>query len=266
VQADSNPISISALPVLTLTETAPAFTRMYSGSANTASYYTYYNFTVQGTGAWNPNTVFTPEYTRNDVTYQNTDLVSSGLVAATLINSGTVNVLIGIRNLPAGPIKFRIRALGHDVVSNLRSYQVFSTAVNSFTMTVAGTTYNFSENTTIASNSSSGSNNRSLFVTGESVSSIVGVTKLRGFIQFSLSNEVLNTGSGNINIIANLFFLNSNGSISDQYNTTSIAATISGNATGYTGTFGNSTFTKISSGSGPATLALNGGTFNFKLE
>ncbi|MCE2733651.1 MAG: hypothetical protein ACK57K_15150 [Chryseotalea sp.] len=266
VQADSNPISVSALPTLTLTEAAPSFTRMYSASANTVGYFMYYNFTVQGTGVWNPSTVFTIEYTRNDVNFQNTDLTGSGLVAATIINGTSVNVLVGIRNLTAGPIKFRIRAIGHDVVSNLRSFQVFSTALNSLSMTIAGTNYNFTDNRTVASNTSSGSNNRSIFLTGEAVSSIVGVAKLRGFVQFSLSNEVLNIGSGNINIIANLFLLNSNGTISDQYNSTSISATISGNATGYTATFGSSTFTKFTSGSGPATLALSGGAFNFKLE
>jgi len=270
VQVDSSPLTIGALPTLTLTEAAPAFTKMYASSPNNISYFMYYNFTVQSTGTFNFNTFFTVEYTYDDVIYQSTNISLSGLVANTLISTGTVSFFVGVRNLQPGTVKFRVKANGHDVVSNTRSYQVFSTAVNSMAMTLDGVTYNFPFNRTVANSASGASNNRSLFIAGEADYNIGTVSKIRGFMTFTLSNETINIGSGSVNVGITVFYLDGVGNfLSTSYNnSTTVTATISGGPTGYTGTINGATLNKsaTSTGPGPASLSLTGGSFNFKLQ
>lgn len=266
--ATTSAFPIGALPTLTITEASPVFTRMYSAQANATGLHTYYVFNVQGTGSFNPNTTFVFEVAGPGESFGTPSTLSYGsLSAATLSANGSVSAFVGLRNAPTGSVKFRVRANGHTVASNEKTYTVYPTAVTDLIASVDNVNYNFNTAPTISTNAStaSGANNQTISLAGDAVYNLNGATKIRAYVGISLTNEVVTTGARTVSITMQL--LNSTGQLVAAYSNASVSTTITGNATnGYSGTIGNITLTKFGTGTGPATLSVQNGSFTFKME
>jgi len=260
--------SIGALPTLTIAEANPVFTRMYSAQANATGLSTYYVFNVQGSGSFNPNTTFVFEVASPGQAFGTPPTISySALTAATLTANGTVTAAVGLRNAPTGAVTFRVRANGHSVASNEKTYTVYPTAVTALTGSVDNVSYNFNTAPTVSTNASvaSGANNQTISLAGDAAYNLHGATKLRAYVGLALTNEVVATGSRNVSVTMQL--LSSTGQLVAAYSNASVSTTITGNATdGYSATIGAITLTKFGTGTGPATLTMQNGSFSFKME
>jgi len=257
-------LTIGAKPTLTITEANPVFTRMYTAQTNT-TYHLYYVFTVQGTGSFNPNTTFAFQAQGAGQPFGSPSILYGGLLASTLSSNGTVTAFVGLRGIPAGPVKFRVIALGHEITSNEKSYSVFSTAVTGLTATIDNVSYNFNTNPTVSGNAStaSGANNQSISVIGNAAYNLNGANSIRAFVNLPLTNETVATGARTVGMTVYLF----NGSSTVAgYTNSSVSTTISGNATsGFSGSIGSITLTRFT-GSGPTTLTVQSGSFSFTME
>lgn len=259
-------ISIGALPTITITEATPVFTRMYSSQLNPARYF-YYVFNVQGSGSFNPNTIFAFQAQGVGEPFGSPVIQYGGLVSSTLLANGTVTAFVGMRNVPAGPVKFRVTAIGHSVNSNEKTYTVYSTTLTGLTASIDNESYNFNIDRSISNSAStvSGANNQSLFLSGDAPYSLYGATRIRAFIGINFTNQEITAGSKTITFAVQL--LNSNGQLIGTYSNGSINATVTGNASdGFNCTLGTLTLTKFGTFTGPATLSVQSGSFSFEME
>jgi hypothetical protein len=257
--------TIGALPTITISETTPVFTRMYSAQTSALSWRLFYSFNVQTTGSFNPNTTFAFSGAAPGQPFSSAGIGFNGLVASTLLANGSVIAFVGLNNFSPGSSKFRVIALGHNVVSNEKIYNVTSTTLSSATASIDNVNYNFELNKSLSNNASTLGNNVAVYLVGDANYNLHGAPFMRTFITMPLTNEVIATGTKNITVFMQL--LNSSGQLLSQYSFNAVSATITGDAVnGFSGTLGSATLTRTSGTTGPTTLAMQSGSFSFKMQ
>lgn len=273
ISATSAAFTVGALPTLKLEVSTPAFTKLYntSNGGSPGNQGMWYVFKVSKTGSINPNAIFYLQMSgpnRDFTTDVDINYALSTTQANDLINTGSCLYNFSMANWPAGNRKFRIITINHsNVVSNELTFGVSSLEVTSLTASIANVSYNFTDQPQIRNLATTGyPNNQMYYLTSAAVTTTNGAAVLRVFIYLPFSNENIKTGSQEVNYV--VLFYDATGKILDRYSTKS-TMTISGSASGYTGSIGALTLSRTSDigvGNGPSTLSLQSSAFAFRVQ
>jgi hypothetical protein len=261
----SGPLTIGALPTLTIEPGVPTFTKIYSGTS--IAYF--YTIKVTRTGTFNSNAGFSCQTSFNNSAFGNSEFFFGGFTSTNLTelqNNGFTFVQLQSTNWGTGNRRLRVFTLNHgNVTSNELQMPVFQTSITSVAATIEGSTNNFGTNNFVAgSPSATYVNNQIVGIGGSNASTLFGATTLRMDIILNLSAENVATGSQTARVVVQLS--TSAGTIA-VYNNNSVTLSVSGTPTGYTVTgAGPYTLTRTSGSAGNTSITLQSVSASFAMQ
>ena len=265
ISQTSGPLSIGALPTLTIEPGVPAFTKIYSGTF--IAYF--YTVKVTRTGTFNPNAGFSCQTSFNNSTFGNSELLFGGFTTTNLTelqNNGFTFVQLQSTNWGTGNRRLRIVTINHgNVTSNELQMPVFQTGITSVAATIEGNANNFGTNNFVAGSPSAVYvNNQMVGIGGNNATTLFGAAALRMDVILNLTGENVVIGSQTARVVVQL--LTSTGTIA-VYNNSSVTLSVSGTPTGYTVTgAGPFTLTRTSGTAGNTTISVQNISAVFRMQ
>ncbi len=265
ISQTSGPLSIGALPTLTIEPGVPAFTKIYSGTF--IAYF--YTIKVTRTGTFNSNAGFSCQTSFNNSTFGNSEFFFGGFTATNLTelqNNGFTFVQLQSTNWGTGNRRLRIVTINHgNVTSNELQMPVFQTGITSVAATIEGNANNFGTNNFVAGSPSAVYvNNQMVGIGGNNATTLFGAAALRMDVILNLTGENVVIGSQTARVVVQL--LTSTGTIA-VYNNSSVTLSVSGTPTGYTVTgAGPFTLTRTSGTAGNTTISVQNISAVFRMQ